>query len=202
MYTDSPSPMSIQDHWTVATKRLFDLFGLKTPEVHHLPAADATREPRRLSAVQYLSQALSGAGPRTQPVCQSLAHLQQLFYWAQNTNYTDQEFLRGYAYCEIVGPKGHIPYPELSMGLLLLQPHMTYPEHLHPASENYVVLSGRALWKQGDDIWKERAPGDLINHASMESHAMRTQSDPLLAAYRWQDHLHVRAQLVTAAPVA
>lgn len=199
MYTDSLSPMSIQDHWAMASQRLFDLFGSKAPDVHHLPVADATREPRKLAAVQYLSQALDGADLRTQPVCQSLAYLQQLFHWSQNSNYTDQEFLRGYAYCEIVGPTGHIAYPDLSMGLLLLQPHMTYPEHLHPATETYAVLSGRALWKQGDGIWKERAPGDMINHSSMESHAMRTQSKPLLAAYLWLDHLHVSAQLVTAA---
>lgn len=186
----------------MATKRLFDLFGLKAPDVGDLPAADATCVPRTLPAVQHLSQALVGAELRTQPVCQSLSCLQQLLHWSQNTNYTDKEFLRGYAYCEIVGPKGHVARPDLSMGLLLLQPHMTYPEHLHPARETYVVLSGRALWKQGDDIWEERAPGDLINHASMESHAMRTQSEPLLAAYLWQDHLHVSAQLASAVSAA
>ena len=186
----------------MATKRLFDLFGSKAPDVGDLPAADATCVPRTLPAVQHLSQALVGAELRTQPVCQSLSCLQQLLHWSQNTNYTDKEFLRGYAYCEIVGPKGHVARPDLSMGLLLLQPHMTYPEHLHPARETYVVLSGRALWKQGDDIWEERAPGDLINHASMESHAMRTQSEPLLAAYLWQDHLHVSAQLASVVSAA
>ena len=202
MYTDSLSPMSIQDHWAMATQRLFDLFGLKAPPVHDLPAADATREPKTLAAVQYLSQTLDGAELCTQPVCQSLAYLQQRFHWSQNINYTDQEFLRGYAYCEIVGPTGHIAYPDLSMGLLLLQPHLIYPEHLHPANETYAVLSGRALWKQGADVWKQRAPGDLINHASMESHAMRTLTEPLLAAYLWRDHLHVSAKLLTATSFA
>ena len=60
------------------------------------------------------------------------------------------------------------------MGLLLLGPHITYPEHAHPAAEIYAVVAGRAEWLQGDRIWRNRAPGELIRHASMEPHAMRT----------------------------
>ena len=201
MYTDSPTPMSIQDQWTVALTRLFDLFRLTEPNVRHLPMVDATLGPRVRPAVQYLAAALGGANPVTHPVCELLSRLQHLFYWSQNTSYTDQDFLRGYAYCELVGPNGHIPHRGLALGLLLLQPQLTYPDHVHPARETYLVLSGHALWKQGDGIWRERGPGELINHASMESHAMRTQTEPLLAAYLWQDHLHMAAQFVNALSV-
>jgi hypothetical protein len=201
VYTDSPSPMSNQDQWTLALTGLFDLFRLTEPNVRHLPMVDATLGPRVLPAVQYLPAALGGANPVTRPACELLAKLQHLFDWSQNTSYTDQEFLRGYAYCAFVGPNGHIPHRGLALGLLLLQPQMTYPEHVHPAKETYVVLSGNALWKQGDGIWRERGSGELINHASMESHAMRTQTEPLLAAYLWHDHLNVGAQFVDALSV-
>jgi hypothetical protein len=193
--------MSTQDRWAVALTRLFDLFHLTEPNVRHLPMVDATLGPRALPVVQYLSAALGGANPVTQRVCEFLARVQQFFYWSQNTSYTDQDFLRGYAYCELVGPHGHVPHRGLALGLLLLQPQMTYPEHLHPARETYLVLSGNASWKQGDGIWRERGSGELIHHASMESHAMRTQTEPLLAAYLWQDHLDVGAQFVVTSSV-
>ena len=40
--------------------------------------------------------------------------------------------------------------------------------------------------------------GELIRHATMEPHAMRTADEPLLAAYLWQDHLDDGARLLSA----
>lgn len=196
MCADLPSPMSIQDDWAVALIKLADLFGLTEPGIRHVGMVDARCRPRVLAAVQHLPMALDRAGPIAQPICEILLRLQHLLHWSQNPNYTDQDFLRGYAYCELVGPHGHIQHGELALGLLLLQPRITYPEHAHPAKETYLVLSGHAQWKQGDGRWRARGPGDLITHASAESHAMRTKTEPLLAAYLWQDHLDVGAHLL------
>ena len=63
-----------------------------------------------------------------------------------------RKFLDGYAYCEVVGPHGHLRHPDVAMGLLLLGPHITYPEHAHPAAEIYAVVAGRAEWLQGSDL--------------------------------------------------
>jgi mannose-6-phosphate isomerase-like protein (cupin superfamily) len=116
--------------------------------------------------------------------------------WRQNPNYADQGFLDGYAYCELLGPTGHLFHDNVSVGLLLLQPDLIYPEHSHPATETYVVLSGHAQWRQGNASWRARAPGEIIHHTSMEAHAMHSGNEPLLAAYLWQGDLSQAARLM------
>jgi len=153
---------------------------------------------QRLRAVDHLRTALQLGTSDTQPICASVARLQSKLQWRQNPNYAGAAFLDGYAYCELVGPHGHLRHRDIALGLLLLGPHVTYPEHAHPAAEIYAVAAGHAEWLQGDRIWRQRAPGDVICHVSMEPHAMRTADEPLLAAYLWQDHLADGARLVRA----
>jgi hypothetical protein len=151
---------------------------------------DALPVVANLGAVMKLGVASTG------PICTRIDRLQSQFRWRQNTNYSGADFLDGYAYCELVGPLGHLRHPDVALGLLLLDAHVTYPEHAHPAAEIYAVVAGHAEWRQGDRVWRVREPGERIQHASMEPHAMRTAEQPLLAAYLWQDHLHEGARLL------
>jgi hypothetical protein len=96
------------------------------------------------------------------------------------------EFLRNYAWTEIVGAAGPLVSEHLACGFLLLGPQTRYPPHHHPAEEIYVPLSGAARWLQGDGVWRERHPGSVIRHASEEPHAMQTDAQPLLALYLWR----------------
>jgi quercetin dioxygenase-like cupin family protein len=116
-------------------------------------------------------------------------------HWRRNSAYANADFLDGYGYCELLGPAGHMRDASVAMGILLLAPCVTYPPHAHPARETYVVIAGRARWRQGDGGWLMRQPGDRIEHAPNEPHAMRTTDEPLLAAYLWHDHLHEGARL-------
>lgn len=75
------------------------------------------------------------------------------------------------------------------VGLFLLGPNKFYPEHLHPACELWVILSGSARWKRGDELWKVKKPGDYFFHKSNESHAMETLDEPLLAIWAWTGDL-------------
>jgi hypothetical protein len=160
---------------------------------------DETVQPTQwFGAVEHLAIVLQLGTSETLPICASVDRIHGKLQWRQNPNYADAAFLDGYAYCELVGPHGHLPHPDIALGLLLLGPHVTYAEHAHPAAEIYAVVAGRAEWLQGDRIWRGRAPGDAIHHASMEPHAMRTTDEPLLAAYLWQDHLADGARLVSA----
>jgi hypothetical protein len=152
-----------------------------------------------LKVVPHLRAALALGDRGTTPICACIDALRSPLRWQQNTSYRGAAFLDGYAYCELLGPHGLQYEPDLALGLLLLAPQITYPEHAHPAAEVYAVLAGRALWRQGDGIWRERVPGERIRHASMEPHATRTSHEPLLAAYLWQDHLDVGARLVDPA---
>ncbi len=183
----------------MALARLAEVFGSVGAGLR-LPAPIRTGlAATQLPVVQHLAAALRGAEATTQDACRALASISDALCWRQNASYTDQRFLMGYAYCELLGPTGHLHHDTLSAGLLLLQPDLLYPEHSHPAVESYVVLSGRAQWCQGDAQWRTHAAGTLITHASMEVHAMHSGTEPLLAAYLWQGDLSQGARLVDAA---
>lgn len=156
---------------------------------------DALVQPE-LPVLRYLDAAFALADASTQGACELLRELRGILRWRRNDSYSDAAFLARYGYCELVGPAGLQRSNDLAIGLLLLAPDVTYAEHRHPARETYVVLAGRALWRQGDGLWRDHAPGRRIEHAPMEPHAMRTGSEPLLAAYLWHDHLHEGARLV------
>lgn len=151
--------------------------------------------PRPYPVLRHFDDALT-LDANASPICATLRGLQGALRWRQNPNYDGADFLNGYAYCEVVGPTGHLRDPDVALGLLLLGPRITYPEHAHPAGEVYAVIAGRAQWRQGDRVWRRREPGQRIHHASNEPHAMRTMDEPLLAAYLWQDHLHEGARLL------
>jgi hypothetical protein len=188
----------VEFEWRNLTTGLARLLG--EPRLNAIdPRLDATVLPtRQVRAEQYLRAALQLASSDTRPICARIDRLAGGLQWRQNPNYAGADFLDGYAYCELMGPHGHLQHADVALGLLLLGPRVTYPEHAHPAAETYGVIAGRAEWLQGDRIWRRRTPGDLIRHATMEPHAMRTADEPLLAAYLWQDHLGDGARLVRA----
>jgi hypothetical protein len=118
--------------------------------------------------------------------------------WRQT--YTVEEvgtrFLDNYGWTELLGARAGEARAQIACGVLLLGPNTLYPPHRHEAEEIYVPLSGTAGWQQGDAIWRPRAPGTLIHHRSEESHAMRTDAEPLLALYLWRSaDLSQRARL-------
>ncbi|MGB3366576.1 MAG: dimethylsulfonioproprionate lyase family protein [Acidaminobacteraceae bacterium] len=78
---------------------------------------------------------------------------------------------------------------DILVGLFLLGPHNLYPEHKHPASEMWVVLSGQAKWKRGKEEWIRRKAGEYFIHTPNESHAMQTFDEPLLAIWAWTGDL-------------
>ena len=170
---------------------------MKIPAVHWADAwPDGGVKPRSRPAVRHLPSVLRLGDAATAPVCALINQQHPVLHWRRNSSYGDADFLDGYAYCELIGPSGHWRHEQIALGLLLLGPRVTYPPHAHPAAEIYAVVAGRASWQQGDGVWRTRGPADTIHHASMEPHAMRTDDEPLLATYVWQDHLHEPARLL------
>ena len=49
-----------------------------------------------------------------------------------------------------------------------------------------MILSGSCEWQRGDKVWRTMKPGDFLLHESLESHAMRTGSEPLLCLCLWR----------------
>ena len=107
--------------------------------------------------------------------------------WMQGTMKMPDSFQGRFAYVELAGPRGLIVNNDISFGLFYLQKCDTvYPSHWHSAEEDYLVVSGTALWQIGDEDFIARAPGTHIVHASNQRHATTTLQDPLLAMWFWQ----------------
>jgi hypothetical protein len=190
-----------ESSWRDLLDGLADLLGIVEIGPLHHARLDARIAPLNQTVLRHLPIALGFASVDTAPICRALNTLMPGLHWRQNSSYAGAEFLDGYAYCELLGPRGHRVSRELALGLLLLAPNVTYPEHVHPAAEIYAVIAGHAEWRQGNRAWSTRNPGELVRHASMEPHAMRTSAEPLLAAYLWHDHLHEGARLVDEWPI-
>lgn len=195
MTTTTPS----REQWELALLQLASLFGGVGAGLRSAGSVRQTVGVKQLPVLRHLPTALGNADAATQGVCAALSALSDALCWRQNPNYTDRQFLDGYAYCELLGPSGHLHHDTISAGLLLLQPGLLYPEHAHPAIETYVVLSGRGQWRQGNAQWQTRVAGERITHATMETHAMHSGTDPLLAAYLWEGDLAQAARLVERA---
>ena len=114
--------------------------------------------------------------------------------WNQPASYRDDprldHFMANYAFVQMVGSQFDampVPWPNtrIRLGITLQGPNTYYPPHNHPAEEIYIVLAGAGAWRQGEQPWRERPPGSIIFHSSLEPHAMRTGGAPLLALFAW-----------------
>lgn len=119
----------------------------------------------------------------------ALSRLAHQLTWSQTYSPEDfgPGFLERYGWTELIGLRGPIRSETLACGFLLLGPATEYPMHRHVAEEIYIPISGTASWRAGDQDWSLRAEGEIIRHASLVPHAMRTGTEPLLALYLWQD---------------
>lgn len=97
-----------------------------------------------------------------------------------------EPFLPLFANGEGIGPDGRLKHDEIILGLFLLGPNVTYPEHAHPADEFYIVLTGNPEFKVGNNHFEMQDAGAVILHHTDISHAIRTSSQPLFAIFGWR----------------
>lgn len=144
--------------------------------------------PHALSALRHLDRLAGTAMPAARPLVELLAGNRNRFRWGQTYTAEDfgQGFVDNYGWLEVFGTRGHFIHGEIAAGVLLLGPHIVYPDHHHVAEEIYIPLTGGTEWRMGGEAFRLRAAGEVVHHASNVSHAMRTGDDPLLAAYLWR----------------
>jgi hypothetical protein len=137
-------------------------------------------------------QALRGlsdyAAPRTRALVETIAALAGELDWRQTYTEADfgARFLDNYGFSEWIGERAAFKSDALACGVLMLGPETEYPAHSHEAEELYLPLAGRAWWRSSESDWRLRPPGTWIHHRSWTVHAMRTEREPLLAAYLWR----------------
>lgn len=96
----------------------------------------------------------------------------------------DPAFAVGHANTNLLGP-----YPEalerrndVWVGLSLMAPEITYPDHNHPPEELYLALS-RGYWRQQTGPWHEPGLGGVVCNPRGITHAMRSGAEPFLAIW-------------------
>jgi hypothetical protein len=143
---------------------------------------------RPLPVVAALGELPRFAAPRTKALVDAVAALAGELDWRQTYVAADfgQRFLDNYAFSEWIGERGAFVSGAVACGVLLLGPETEYPAHSHEAEELYLPLAGRAWWRSGELDWRLQAPGTWIHHPLWMVHAMRTEREPLLAAYVWR----------------
>lgn len=97
-----------------------------------------------------------------------------------------QSFLPSFANGEGIGPDGCLTHGEVILGLFILGPNTTYPEHAHPAEEFYIILTGNPEFKVGDKPFLLQAEGAVVLHHSEMNHAIRTSTEPFYAIFGWR----------------
>ena len=82
----------------------------------------------------------------------------------------------------LVGPGGFEEREDVMVGVSLVAPHVTYPDHSHPPEEVYLVLSEGEWWNTAMG-WVHPGPGGLVYNPPGITHAMRAGDAPLLALW-------------------
>lgn len=154
--------------------------------------------PCDLPVTVWLPEVAAHAPSATVGIVRSLAEVGSELRWQQTYSKHDlgHHFLDRYAWVMLLGPDAPVTSNSLLVGFLLLGPDIEYPVHKHSAEEIYVVVSGTASWKIGDEDWQLKIPGSIIHNPPWQLHGMRTdQGEPLLLAFMWNSGTLEKSQL-------
>lgn len=162
-----------------ACRRIF--MALETGHARQAP--HRPEPPRAWTHLQGALAAASSAGPAA-ALANALAAIEPQLCWQRRPGAEDVpgNFVDGHANATIVGEGGLEVRGDVRVGVSLLAPHVTYPDHRHPPEELYAVLSP-GFWRQDAKPWHEPGPGGVVYNHPNVVHAMRSTSTPLLAVW-------------------
>jgi len=138
-----------------------------------------------LPVLKHLDIAIDAAetGPAPIPeLAQAFSAVSRRLRWWQRAVEELPQFVHGHANAEIIGPGGLEVRSDVTVGVTLMAPGITYPDHRHLPAEIYVVMS-EGEWRKDDGPWYEPGVGSLIYNSPNIVHAMRSGEKPLLAIW-------------------
>lgn len=152
-----------------------------------LPVIEPPAPPRRFPVCDRMDQALEEIpldNPDSLALGQALKALDPKIPWYRRpeAEKAGQEFVAGHANAMIVGPEGIERRNDVLIGVSLMAPHVTYPNHNHPPEEIYAVLSP-GEWRQADGPWWAPGIGGMLYNPPNIVHAMRSGDRCLLAVW-------------------
>jgi dimethylpropiothetin dethiomethylase len=142
------------------------------------------RDPQRLPVTAHLGRALDlGSRGLLSRLSHSVVRVADQLTWEFGYERVPRHLTGKYGYCEVVGPRGPVVSDRLILGLVLLAPNTTYPQHHHrDIEESYVSIAGD--WSENDAA--VYSPGSLILNVSEHDHRITTgATEPCLLAYAW-----------------
>jgi len=151
------------------------------------PAELEPVKPGRIPCCRHLEPAFVAAADAPKPAARlasTLHGLEPHLKWVARGNAAEigEPFLSGHANASIVGPGALENRADVWVGVSLMAPRITYPDHNHAPEEVYVALSP-GEWRQNDNAWVEPGVGGLVYNPPSIRHAMRSGAAPFLAAW-------------------
>ena len=190
MANDSAISLSPPEYLAFQARRLLEQTAGAAKFLEGWPGLRVSRSvpARQLPVVRELKTLTTLGTAATSSFVNAIGDAADRLEWRQTYAAADfgPAFLDCYGWTELVGSRGPIASSVIACGLLMLGPRTDYPAHAHEAEELYLPLAGTALWMRGEEGYVSRAPGHPIFHSSWMAHAMRTESEPLLALYVWR----------------
>lgn len=115
------------------------------------------------------------------PLINVLNQISDLLHWEQDYKNLPADLSDNFAFCNLMGHKGHVFNENMRIGILVLGPHTYYPKHKHEdIQELYICLSGE-ISINGKTV--NEAETSLIG--TSESHDLKTGENPCLLLYSW-----------------
>ncbi|TCV66188.1 dimethylsulfonioproprionate lyase family protein [Pseudomonas fluorescens] len=86
---------------------------------------------------------------------------------------TPPEFQEGHLNAMIFGPNGLATFGNLMLGVTVMRPGLTYPEHRHRPEELYIALSDSEWWRESA-FWHRPGIGGTVHSPGNHFHSMRS----------------------------
>jgi len=194
--------MTVSTHQPIDT--FMDLLGAEIRlRMGNEPARDAAHR-RIFGNTAHEAPQGSGERPQRQPACRhlpacfaeletiggnlgklaaALREIEPHLSWNNQSERRKSAVLaENYADSFIVGPGGFVQSSAIEIGVSVMAPHTTYPDHRHPPEELYLVLS-QGEWRQNTEAWHEPGVGGVVYNPPDIVHAMRADAKPLFAIW-------------------
>ena len=143
-------------------------------------------KPRHLPGCRHVERALDLAeSGGAAAVAAAIRPLLPTLAWHQNPRYNagnmGAEFMDNYAWSGL----GLTGSDNISFGVLLLGPGVTYPPTSYESEGVFLVIGGSPEWKSGDDPWVRMEAGSIICRPYGAAEGKRPGHEPMLALYAW-----------------
>lgn len=138
--------------------------------------------PKNVSVSTHLDSLAEHVGKGEQRLLNEFVAARDHLQWLQTYTEADfgADFINGYGFVEIIGPRGHFPCDDVAAGLVMFGPNITYPRHKYVVEGLFIPLTNGAHWSMDDEPYFSPKAGDFIYHESNTPHLLKTEIAPQL----------------------